>query len=280
MWQSRTVERTVVLLGASAWDQPLAGRFVRSVTGRHAERLRESPARFRRVIVTDIPLVLDVTEFTTASLYFGRKVYEPLTTAYIRDHLSSGGIFVDVGAHHGYFTTLAAAVVGPEGRVFAFEPNPPVYRQLQEHVRLNGFSDRVVALQQALSDAARENVPLFVSQCPGNSGLSSLIASPEGIGAGGLRLDRTIPVQTDSFDLWMAKSRVARVDLVKIDTEASEEQVVHGMMGALKAGQIGGVVCETRWGSEAHRILCASGFIPRVLERNEPLMNIAYAPQH
>jgi FkbM family methyltransferase len=271
------LERPLVRLGISVWDVPGAGRFYRSVAGRYADRLRQSRRPFRRVRVGDSTLVLDVTEFTTSSLYFGNVLYEPQTTQYFRRHLGRGSVFADVGANHGYFTILAAALVGEEGRVFAFEPNPPVYEQLVQHVRLNRFDERVVLLQEALSDTAGDGRRLFVSNCPGNSGLSSLTPAEESIAAGSLSADRTIPVRTDTFDRWLAAAGVERVDLVKIDTEGAEAHVVRGMSKALQEKRVGRVVCETQWGSEAHVRLCASGLVPELLETNGTLANIAYA---
>jgi hypothetical protein len=64
---------------------------------------------------------------------------------------------------------------------------------------------------------------------------------------------------------------------VKIDAEGSEAHVVRGMSGALRDGRIDAVLCETEWDSEAHRLLCGSGFGPQAIETNGPLTNIAYA---
>ncbi len=233
--------------------------------------------RFRRVMVGDTPLILDVTEFTTSGLYFGNSPYEPKTTSYIGQRLRPGHIFVDVGANHGYFTILAAALVGERGRVFAFEPNPPVFRQLEQHVRLNGFEHRVVLVQQALSDTSRDGARLFVSQCSGNSGLSSLVPAASTIAMGGLSPDHTIPVQTMTFDRWLEGSGVEHVDLVKIDTEGAEAEVIRGMKDALRNGRIGVVVCETQWGSDAHRLLCGFDLVPQAIENIGHLTNIAYA---
>ena len=274
------LEQPLVRLGASIWHRPGAGRFYRSVTARYGDRLRQSRSNFRRVMVGDTPLILDVTEFTASGLYFGNVPYEPRTTDYIRQHLREGGTFADVGANHGYFTILAAALVGERGRVFAFEPNPPVYEQLDQHVRLNDFGRRVVLVQQALSDTSQEGAPFFVSQFGGNSVLSSLMPAASTLAIGGLSPDRTILVRTGTFDRWLAASGVRRVDLVKIDTEGAEAHVVRGMSEALRDGRVGAVVCETRWDSDAHRLLCGFGLVPQALETVGPLANIAYAQPH
>ena len=82
--------------------------------------------------------------------------------------------------------------------------------------------------------------------------------------------------RTETFDRWLASSGVQRVDLVKIDTEGAEAASSGDVAGAARK-RIGAVVCETQWGSEAHRLLCASGLVPEVLETTGTLANIAYA---
>ena len=270
------LEPALVGLGSRVWHWPRTGRFYRSVAGRYASRLRESGSPFRRVVVGDVPLIVDVTEFTTSPLYFGNIPYEPRTTEYLQQHLQPGAVFADVGANHGYFTILAAGLVGEGGLVFAFEPNPPVYVRLAIHVRLNGFEHRVVLMEKALWDSDGDQ-PFFVSQWAGNSGISTLTPGASIIADGGLSADRTVQVRAETFDHWLATNGIDEVDLVKIDAEGSEAHVVRGMSGALRARRIGAVICETQWDSETHRLLCGSGFVPQPLDTNGPLTNIAYA---
>ena len=269
------LEGPLVRVGAAVWHLPKAGRFYRSVAGRYADRLRQSHSQFRRVMVGDTPLIVDITEFTTSTLFFGNVAYEPETTDYLRQRLRPGAIFADIGANHGYFAMLAASLVGDRGRVFAFEPNPRVHEQLENHVRLNGFESRVVLLEEALWDKRGEQ-RLFVSQWKENSGVSTLMPGASLFAEGGVSPEQTITVRTETFDCWLAASGIERVDLVKIDTEGSETQVVRGMSDALRARRVGAVVCETRWDGEAHQLLCESGFAPRPLETNGAVTNIVY----
>ena len=53
--------------------------------------------------------------------------YEPETTRLIARELKPGDVFVDIGAHIGYFTRLAAKKVGSGGRVIAFEADTENY---------------------------------------------------------------------------------------------------------------------------------------------------------
>jgi FkbM family methyltransferase len=270
------LEPVLVRVGSRVWNWRRTGRFYRSVAGRYADQLRRSGSPFRRVMIGDLPLIVDVTEFTTSPLFFGNIPYEPMTTAYLRRHLQPGSVFADVGANHGYFTMLAAGLVGEGGLVFAFEPNPSVYERLVTHVRLNGFDHRVVLMELALWDSSGEET-FFVSGWSRNSGISTLTPGASNIADGGLSTDRTIRVRAETFDRWLATNGVARVNLMKIDAEGAEAHIVRGMSEAVRAGRIEAVVCETEWESETHRLLCGFGFVPERLDTNGPLTNIAYA---
>lgn len=60
--------------------------------------------------------------------------FDPLTTARVRAFLQPGMTVLDVGAHIGYYTLLAATCVGPRGRVFAVEPAEENVVLLRENV--------------------------------------------------------------------------------------------------------------------------------------------------
>jgi predicted methyltransferase len=49
---------------------------------------------------------------------------EPPLTKFFASSLKPGHTIVDVGTNVGYFTVLAAKIIGTEGRVIAFEANP------------------------------------------------------------------------------------------------------------------------------------------------------------
>jgi FkbM family methyltransferase len=276
VWRVPVLERPFVAVGARAWATPGIGRFYRSTAARLADRMRHGGSRFRSVAVQQSRLVLDVTEFTAGPLYFGGAAYEPRTAECFCQRLGPGSTFVDIGANHGYFSMLAASLVGPSGRVTAFEPNPAVFEQLRTHVALNGFEQRVTAWPWALADRPESGACLYLSQVDSNSGLSSLTPSADTMRAGGLSDTRTIPVPVETFDRWFAASGLDRIDLVKIDVEGAEARVVAGMSEALASRRIRAIVCETAWDSAAHRVLLAAGYAARPLDTAGTLTNVLY----
>jgi len=282
VWRMPALEPAFVGIGTRTWRTPGIGRFYRSAAWRLSERLRLSRPPFRAVTVAAHPLVLDVTEFTAGPLYFGGSPYEPATTAAFTRCLRPGQLFIDIGANHGYFSLLAAALIGPAGRVIAFEPNPRVFEQLQAHVTLNHFEARIRLESCALADTAQVSAALYVSQVASNSGLSSLTPNADTLARGGLSASATVPVTVETFDRWLAASGILAtrvvIDLVKIDVEGAEERVITGMRETLRRGIIRALIVETPWESATHRAIVAAGYDATALDQGDGgLTNVLFS---
>ena len=72
-------------------------------------------------IAPGVRLFLDLSDHAI-SLNILRGHYEEEEIGFVRTILKPGDSAVDVGGHIGFFTMHMAAAVGPEGRVYAFEP--------------------------------------------------------------------------------------------------------------------------------------------------------------
>jgi len=180
------------------------------------------------------------------------KDHEPETVALLERALAPGQVFVDVGANIGYLTLLAAARVGPAGRVVAVEPGPDNLHFLRRNLEVNGFANvRVVA---AAAGACRTEATLHLSPV---STIHSLHAPAEP-GAG----SSSIAVAQVRLDELLE----APPDLVKIDVEGAELEVLAGMTGWLEAGAPPALVVE--WNPRALRAAGVEpGELPRALER-------------
>jgi FkbM family methyltransferase len=152
---------------------------------------------------------------------------EPGTRNYmISGALRPGMTIVDVGAHIGFYTLLAASKVAPNGRVFAFEPDPLLFRLLLKNIESNCLQGVVAAVDRAVSDGRLSCAPFF--QVPADVARTGGSLSP----APGFACD-VIPVDTISLDEFFA-DKPSTVDLVKIDTEGWEKRVLNGMRGIVR----------------------------------------------
>jgi len=86
----------------------------------------------------------------SAVIYFG-DYFEFHEMRFVRALLQPGDGFIDGGANIGVYSLLSAGVVGPRGRVDAFEPDPLAAKRLRENVVLNQLSN-VVVHEAAIGD--------------------------------------------------------------------------------------------------------------------------------
>ena len=87
---------------------------------------------------------------------------EKLTTEMFKNVVKEGDVVLDLGANIGYYSLLAARLVGEKGKVYAFEPEPVNYSLLLKNIELNGY-DNIVAVQKAVSNVAGK-VRLFLDK--------------------------------------------------------------------------------------------------------------------
>jgi FkbM family methyltransferase len=148
---------------------------------------------------------------------------EPEVQTAMRRHLRPGMTFYDIGANIGFFSLLAARIIGPEGRVVAFEADPEVAQRFRDHVERNHFSTISIEQKAVWS----ETRPVFFARTdPATSpdrGLGHVVA---GSAASAIR------VQATSLDDFLQTSPAP--DFLKCDVEGAEVAVFSGAKRLLK----------------------------------------------
>ena len=148
--------------------------------------------------------------------------YEPATTFVFERLVAPGDLVVDVGAHWGYFTLLAATLCGETGRVIAFEPHPRNASILTKNLQANRL-DNVDVVGKAVSDG-EGLAKLFLSR---ESSGNSLISVPPGAEFSRGQGDHLL-VETITLDDFFAPP-CRKPTLVKIDIEGAELAALDGM---------------------------------------------------
>jgi FkbM family methyltransferase len=169
-----------------------------------------------------------------------RGTLEPPVQEALRRLLAPGDVFYDIGANVGFFTLVGARLVGPAGRVVAFEPVPWCARAVGRNIELNGFQH--AQIQQRAVGAADGSARLLVV---GEASWSHLEST-------GRHADvrEEIDVEVVCIDSLVAAGSIPPPDVLKIDTEGAELQVVEGARETI-ARHRPAIVCELHDTNEA-----------------------------
>jgi FkbM family methyltransferase len=156
-----------------------------------------------------VPASLDA--YTTYVVLEQEKWFEK-EMAFLASWLRPGMTAIDIGANLGVYCLPIARLVGPEGRVFAYEPASETHRLLTISKASND-ADNLHVIAAALSDGEREGHLVL--------GASSELNSLDGSGPG----ER---VQITSLDAEEKTRNWSIVDFIKIDAEGEEERILAG----------------------------------------------------
>ncbi|MGW6506030.1 FkbM family methyltransferase [Streptomyces niveus] len=185
-------------------------------------RLREYPRQ--RVVRSRFgaQFAVDTQDLIQRYLYmFG--VWEPHMTRWLQGRLRPGDTFIDVGANIGYYSTLAAQLVGDGGRVVAIEASPAFHQKLQQQVLLNKC-DNVRAVNCAVSDERK--MLTFVLASSANMGANSIVPY-DGLA------ESSFEVEAFRLGELLVPVEISTARVIKIDVEGAEGSVVRGMIPML-----------------------------------------------
>ena len=146
------------------------------------------------------------------------KIYEPNQTEIVKKYVHEGDIVIDIGAHVGYYTLLMAQLVGENGKVYSFEPDPVNFQLLKKSVEINGF-ENVVLIQKAVSNIT-DKVKLFLGD--DDSAINRIYDAKLG------DTKESIDVESITIDEYF-KENDELINFIKIDSEGSEVKIVNGM---------------------------------------------------
>ena len=187
---------------------------VRSVANRVAGGAVDLLARFQNV-------KLDPGHPWGTRLKFLLRWYEPETVAFCRKSIRPGMVVLDIGAHSGYFSALFSGLVGPSGRVLAFEPHPATYDLLCHNLAVWGCRN-TTAVQKAISGNSGEG-QFFEMTSPGTHSLFNVSEHSW------FQMRRELRVECTTVDRALAEFGVTTVDFIKMDIEGAESRALTGM---------------------------------------------------
>lgn len=179
------------------------------------------------------------TSYVTKLLYWNGLnsfEYTPIFKALILDINS----FIDIGSNTGYYSLLGASL-NKKINIHAFEPATGPLYYLKKNVLLNNLQKQIHIHEEALSSESSEVMFFEVK----NKKYSYLTYNLGGIGS--LKQDGSkiaYPVKTLTLDNFVDDNQLQAVDLIKIDTEGTENIILEGAFNTIqKFSPI--IICET-----------------------------------
>ncbi len=130
-------------------------------------------------------------------------------------YIPEGGVVVDVGACLGDMTATFSEMVGLAGRVYAFEPNPPVLDCLLFNM------------------SKYKNVSIYGNALGSSQTKASFIIDHHNIGASRLVVDGDGPIYLTTMDS-IFDEHLDQLDFMKIDAEGCEPYILDGAQETLK----------------------------------------------
>ncbi|MBI4525314.1 MAG: FkbM family methyltransferase [Deltaproteobacteria bacterium] len=141
--------------------------------------------------------------------------------------ISKGQVVLDVGANFGFYTRLFSNIVGPEGKVIAFEP---VQAAIVRFLVITRARNNIELVCKGLG-ASESRTKIYIPA--GDLGQSSLARhaggswkSPEDV--------REEEILVTTLDKFVEKEPIKRIDFVKVDIEGGEAEFLYGAENSLK----------------------------------------------
>ncbi|KPK71302.1 MAG: hypothetical protein AMJ84_06405, partial [Acidithiobacillales bacterium SM23_46] len=164
------------------------------------------------VVRGDIVWDLDLGEGIDFAIYLLGAFERSSIRAYSQ-LIHPGAVVIDVGANIGAHTLPFAHLVGPGGRVLAFEPTTYAFHRLQRNLALNPAIAQRVSAYQAMLAAQSGNVPGvdLYARWPLRHAPETRHSTHMGIAAS------TDGAEVVALDDWIERHNISRVDFIKLD---------------------------------------------------------------
>jgi FkbM family methyltransferase len=174
------------------------------------------PDELNRQLVVDYSVSRQHILMPSEVPFFFSSFAEPLETTDIyinRGNLKEGDVVLDLGAYCGATVWSFAKVVGVNGRVYGFEPDPVNYEVLRKNVEYHKLSN-VVTINKGVWSASGS----LLFQGEGNMGSGISIVQSRAV--------NQYAIQVVTLNDFCAEYNITRIDYIKMDIEGAEVEVL------------------------------------------------------
>lgn len=191
-----------------------------------------------------LKLYLDIEQYSQQLMwsYFSQgEFYEPEESRFLDRVLQKGDTFIDIGAHIGYYSLLAALRVETKGTVLSFEPNEINYQWIRDNIALNGLNN--IQVFQTVLGAENKDVQFFLN-ADNDGGHALWDVGLHSFNKKSRSRPQIITLKMSTLDDLLKDKSLTGVKLIKIDAEGAEFNILQGAIKTLKTYRIPYVICE------------------------------------
>ncbi|PIY97313.1 MAG: hypothetical protein COY66_00245 [Candidatus Kerfeldbacteria bacterium CG_4_10_14_0_8_um_filter_42_10] len=145
---------------------------------------------------------------------------ESEATKILEKIIKPGQVIFELGANIGYYVLIETNLIGPQGKIYAIEPEPANFALLKRNVEINKLNN-VQLFNIAISDQAG-NFPFYVTE---NSNLHSMIEPKDGE-------YKKVMIKTETVDEFLKGK--GEINFIRMDIEGYEYNALRGMRETLE----------------------------------------------
>lgn len=184
------------------------------------------------------PIVVDKRDGVVAQSIIQTGLWEKNISEILNKLVKKGDIVVEIGSNYGYHTISLGKIVGKKGKVYGYEANKDLCRNiLNKNIVLNDLTDNVIISCTAVSDQEQTNVKFF-------TGFSNL----GGSFIAGKNFNLTNFNQNELYKDWEAKTvntitldqdlkYLKNIDILRMDSEGSELAIINGAYNLISSSK-------------------------------------------
>ena len=193
----------------------------------------------------EIKLDLDSNKFTQKLMldcFEKGQAYESEIFQLICRFLERNDSFIDIGAHIGYYSVLAAKILGNQGKVFAFEPELSNYQKILENINLNHLNN--IQLFNLAVGSETKPTQIFVNQ-DNDGGHALWDVGKHPFNQKSLNNQTMQNTQLSTLDNILSQvGNITNLKMIKIDTEGAELDVIKGAVNTIGKYDVPYIICE------------------------------------
>ena len=206
------------------------------------------------------------TRETIGNSIYSTRIYDLALSETLWRLIEPGNFVLDVGANIGFITSLCSYKSGPQGKVWAFEPNPIILARLNKNIRNNQHHNTTL-YPFALSDSNKEGYLELPETFSYNQGVAYV--------KNGSHSTNAIKIDLRRLDDMVAPGAI--IDVLKIDVEGHELAVLKGARQIIENKQITNIVYEDHdpYPSDIAAFLTKKGYTIYRMEKGWLNLNLA-----